>query len=291
MRVVNQSGISLFQLLQSSGNDRDMRKSFFIGKRRNMRDEYVHGSMMDISTYSRNAISGYTKLKCPDSSIDIINFDTQRIFKQRGETEYSIFVENREYLKKDLSKVDYSRCNVIKAENNRIVLDNNHYYGYQDKNGNKHVFSCVNNRLEQPYSDLISGRQNDASYQICKFWNMLSRDGTYMSLYYSQDEQRQMLNDAGIKEGFFSVRIGNNKQDYYYSNGNAGVVAVRRFEYDATYDMFAKRGSAIFNKYPIGSIFTVAGKEYALREDRTLDIPYGEDIFDVQFPKMMVDGE
>jgi hypothetical protein len=29
----------------------------------------------------------------------------------------------------------------------------------------------------------------------------------------------------------------------------------------------------------------IGGKEYILNEDRKFDIPYGEDIFDVQFPK------
>ena len=70
-----------------------------------------------------------------------------------------------------------------------------------------------------------------------------------------------MLNDAGITEGFFSVQIGDRKQDYFYSNGNAGV-AVRQFEYDATYDMLAKRGTALFNDYEVGSIFKIGGKEY-----------------------------
>jgi hypothetical protein len=51
--------------------------------------------------------------------------------------------------------------------------------------------------------------------------------------------------------------------------------------------MFAKRGTALFNKYEVGSIFKVGGKEYALNEQRKLDIPYGEDIFDIEFPKQM----
>ena len=142
--------------------------------------------------------------------------------------------------------------------------------------------------MEQPYSDLIPGRQNNDSFQICKFWILLSKDGTYLSLYYSQDQQRQMLNDAGITGGFFFVQIGDRKQDYFYSNGNAGV-AVRQFEYDATYDMLAKRGTALFNDYEVGSIFKIGGKEYALNEERKLDIPYVEDIFDIQFPKRSAD--
>ena len=34
----------------------------------------------------------------------------------------------------------------------------------------------------------------------------------------------------------------------------------------------------------LGSIFKIGGKEYALNEQRKLDIPYGEDIFDIEFP-------
>lgn len=45
---------------------------------------------------------------------------------------------------------------------------------------------------------------------------MLSKDGTYLGLYYSAAEQKQFLNDAGIKDGFFSVESGARKQDYFY---------------------------------------------------------------------------
>ena len=51
--------------------------------------------------------------------------------------------------------------------------------------------------------------------------------------------------------------------------------------------MFAKRGTAPLNNYEVGSIFKIGGKEYALNEQRKLDIPYGEDIFDIEFPKQM----
>ena len=276
--------ISGFRSYINIFNSKSKRENGIENYNRSGRDQYIHSDIPLLQIYNKRQTC---KGKCPNSLMDIINFDTEKIHKQRGETEHSIFVGDKEYLKKDLPKIDYSRCYQIKADNNKIVFANRQYYGYQDKAGSSHVFACVNNRLEQPYSDLISGRQNNTSYQISKFWNMLSRDGTYLSLYYSQDEQKQMLNDAGITRGFFSVQIGDKKQDYYYSNGNAGV-AVRQFEYDATYDMFVKRGTALFNKYEIGSIFKVGGKEYVLNEQRKLDIPYGEDIFDVEFPKMKI---
>ena len=178
-----------------------------------IRDQYIHSDISVLQTYSKHQL---TTKKCPDTVLDLINFETLDLFKQGRDKEYSIIVGNAEYLKKNLPKVDYGRCSEIKAVNNKIVFDNKRYYGYQDKSGNKHVFACLNNRLEQPYSDLVSGRQNNDSFQICKFWNLLSKDGTYLSLYYSQEQQRQMLNDAGITEGFFSVQIGDRKQDYQW---------------------------------------------------------------------------
>ena len=36
--------------------------------------------------------------------------------------------------------------------------------------------------------------------------------------------------------------------------------------------------------YGAGAVFKVNGKEYELKEDGTLDIPYGADIYVVEYP-------
>ncbi len=275
---------SLFQTQKNSRNN--LQKNTIISSRtaakKGRRDEYIRGSVSSMFTYSRNLIKNHSP-KCSDAVMDTINFHYMDICRKRGNKEHCIIVDDVEYLKKYLPKIDSRRCENITAINNKVVLNNGKYYKYCDGSGKEHIFSCVDNKLQQPYTDQEAHRQDKATYNISKFWNMLSKDGTYMGLYYPESEQRKYLNDAGIKEGFFSVQVGSRKQEYFLSNGNAGV-AVRKFEYDATYEMY-RRGSALFNEYPVGSIFTIAGKEYALKEDRTLDIPYGEDIFDVQFPK------
>ena len=174
----------------------------------------------------------------------------------------------------------------IQAKNNVISFANGSVYRYADSKGKNHILACQYDRLSQPYADLVAGRQDKETYNIAKFWNLLSHDGTYLGLYYSKDEQRSLLNSAGITEGFFTVATGERKQEYFYTNGSGiGEVAARKFEYDATYQMF-RRGSALFDKYEVGSVFKIGGKEYVLDESRKFDIPYGDDVFDIQFPQL-----
>lgn len=278
MRINKNTNLaSLFPNQTLKSKQATIKRSLSLGKR----DSYVHGSDNMSCIYSAN--SGLKRGRATSSVLDIINFNYLDIMKQKCDKQFSFIIGGKEYLKSELPAISADKCEEIKAVNNTIDFSNGRYYKYTEKDGRVHTFTCTNNHLDQPYSDLVSGRQSDASYQVAKFWNMLSRDGTYMSLYYSKEKQEQFLNDAGITNGFFTVKAGDHQQEYFYSHGNAGV-AVRKFEYDATYDMLAKRGTALFNEYEVGSIFKIGGKEYALNEQRKLDIPYGEDIFDIEFP-------
>ena len=281
MRINKNSNLmSLFPNQTLKPKQATTKYSLSLGKR----DSYVHGSDNLSCIYSANV--GLKRGRATSSVLDTINFNYLDIMKQRCDKQFSFIIGGKEYLKSELPAVSTDRCEEIKAINNTVTFSNDRYYKYTEKGGRVHTFTCTNDHVDQPYSDLVSGRQSDASFQVAKFWNMLSRDGTYMGLYYSKERQEQLLNDAGITEGFFTVKAGDHQQEYYFSNGNAGV-AVRKFEYDAMYDMFAKRGTALFNKYEVGSIFKIGGKEYALNEQRKLDIPYGEDIFDIEFPKQL----
>ncbi|MBD5545324.1 MAG: hypothetical protein HDR01_14085, partial [Lachnospiraceae bacterium] len=142
--------------------------------------------------------------------------------------------------------------------------------------------TCGKYHLTNPYSDNCRGIVDETGYRVGKFWSMLSQDGTYMGLYYSHEEERQLLNDAGITEGFFTIQLGSRKQEYYYSNGVAGV-SIAKWHYDDTYDMYM-RGGGMLSAYEAGSVFKIGGKEYVLSEDKKLDIPYGADIYDIEYP-------
>lgn len=79
------------------------------------------------------------------------------------------------------------------------------------------------------------------------------------------------------------MQVGDNRQEYFYSNGNAGT-AVPKERYDNTYRMFMEYTETVFRDYAPGDVFLVAGKEYVLSEDKKLDLPYGADVYDVKWP-------
>ncbi len=262
-------------------NEPSLKRNKISDKKTEKKDEFCHNQINIYKLYKKEIVK---KKKVKDSVLDEINFNYEKIFKVNGEKRYTIEVNGEEYLKNNLPKVPMGRCNKIKAVNNSIILNNNAYYEYTDNNGKQHIFSCKDNNLGQPYSDQIAGRVDKETYEISKFWNLMSKDGTYVGLYRSKEQIKSYLNDAGITNGFFSVQVGENRQEYFFSNGTAGI-AIKKKQYDITYNMYTKKGNPIFNWFDVGDIIVVGGKEYLLKEDRTLDIPYGEDIYDIQIPK------
>lgn len=43
-------------------------------------------------------------------------------------------------------------------------------------------------------------------------------------------------------------------------------------------------GGILLDEYEAGDIFKIGDKEYILSENHTLDIPYGEDIYNLEYP-------
>ncbi|MBE6033564.1 MAG: hypothetical protein E7222_02570 [Clostridiales bacterium] len=184
---------------------------------------------------------------------------------------------------KQIPKVDSSRCKEIKAENNVVTFQKNSYYKYTTKDGIAHCMASGENSLNTSYSDAISGNTDNISHLASWFWEILSsKESVYIGLHYSEEEQKQYLDDAGVKKGFFTVQVGDSKATHYYSNAD---VAIRpKWHYDERYKAMTTGGLLIDNQP--GDVFVVDGKEYILSENRTLDVPYGADIFDIEYPHM-----
>lgn len=246
-----------------------------------MRDMFSRGSdnVSQIGLYMASIKKAGGKVS--DRILDMINFEYRDCKTQTAD---SFTFGGVEYLKENNPSVNINRCSEIRAVNNEIVFQTGNYYKFSDASGKPHVLTCAYGRLKQPYSDVSRGIVDDTSYDVGKFWNLLATNGTYMGLYYTADMERKLLNDAGITEGFFSVQVGDNKQEYYYSNGNAGI-AVPKWRYDKAYELFMTYNEAALMDYEPGDVFKIAGKEYVLSADKKLDIPYEVDLFDMKYPK------
>ncbi|MBE6033563.1 MAG: hypothetical protein E7222_02565 [Clostridiales bacterium] len=185
------------------------------------------------------------------------------------------------FTEKQIPKVDSIRCKEIKAENNIVTFERDSYYKYTTKDGIAHCMVSGKNSLNTPWSDAISGNADNVSYMTGRFWSLLTgKASIYISLDFSQEEQRRYLDDAGIKKGFFTVNMGERSREHYYSNAD---VAIRpKWHYDERYKAMTTGGLLIDNQP--GDLFVVDGKEYILSENRTLDVPYGSDIFNLQYP-------
>jgi hypothetical protein len=224
----------------------------------------------------------FTAIKTVSASelLAAINFRQEDL----REDDTNIFINGVICAKKAIPEVDLSECAEIKAKNNVVKFEDGSYYKFTDTSGITRAITC-RVRLGQPYSELLSGKQTDISWKYSRFWNLLGWDGTYISLYYSKEEQGRILEDAGVTEGFFTVEVGNRKREYYYSEKNSnspGMIALKE-HYESRYAIFGD--SWFWEDYQVGDIVVVDGKEYTLKEDKTLDVPYGVDVFDVIYPK------
>lgn len=215
------------------------------------------------------------------SVLDRINFGK----KNFGGNETEFIVDGVVYSYDQIPSMTLDVCNEIKAENNAIVFEAGKYYKFNDEQGNSHILACTEYDISQPYSESMRDAHDKESVRRGDFWSMMASNGLYIGLYFSYDEQRQILNEAGITDGFFSVQVGDDKQEYYNTGGGTRGLFVLKSDYDDSYNMYTKNPHGILNEFDVGAVFIIDGEEYVLGEDKTLDIPYGIDIFDVKFPK------
>ena len=165
------------------------------------------------------------------------------------------------------------------AANNAISFDKYSYYKFMGKDGKEHTILSLGRTLG-------TGILGDYSYDkeavdFINFWNSLGRDnpsGIYMK--FSNEEIRSRLAESGIQDGFFTVSIGGHTVTHYLSQGKNASAVHSKQQYDDRYN--ALTSGKFFHHYEAGQKVMIGGKEYVLGEDKSVDIEYGADIFDIQ---------
>lgn len=185
---------------------------------------------------------------------------------------------------KDVEKIKTCGLKEVKAGNNVIDFGDKNYFKYVSSDGKEHALYARDGIIETPMSNGITGEEwSKDTERYAGFWRyLMARDTVYIGLTYSKNEIKNYLSDAGIEKGFFTIKMGGKEVTKYYSATKTTNCIQDQWRYDQRYDSITN--GILFRNYEPGSVFKVGGKEYVLNENHALDVPYGEDIYDMEYP-------
>lgn len=162
----------------------------------------------------------------------------------------------------------------VKAQNNVMDFGNNNFFKYVSKVGaENYLFTSELGSVSSIYSECLRGAPyNRELERYASFWRSMLEDPTYIGLSYDSGQVREYLGEAGVKTGFFTVKMGGREATQFYSATKTGGVLHSKHRYDQQYEVYVSKGHILRDCAP-GTVFKVEGKEYVLSENHTLDIP------------------
>lgn len=238
----------------------------------------------DHSPYIANTYNANLRKKkeyISDDILDIINNDISQLRKHGNLYE----CKGISFSVDQIPELDGSSFQEVKAINNTIDFGKENYFKYISEDGNEHyLYSDNKGVIGSVNSEVIRGVPHDVDIQkFSGFWNRIMGDTTFLGLNYPQQEKINYLKAAGIQPGFFTVKMGDCESTKFYSSGENSVVIYEKEHYDERYRNLTKEGN-LLRHYEPGSVFKFGGKEYVVKNDHTIDIPYGEDLFAIEAP-------
>lgn len=200
----------------------------------------------------------------------------------------------------DVPRINTDALHKAAAKENVMDFGSNCYFKYTNSAGKSYaLFSMQGGAISRPMSEyLTDNRSFDLETErYTNFWNNL-RSGHALMLPpnnnlspqfgYSQRDICDYLDEAGISKGFFAVKMGARKSEFFYSDSDQYPIYTKE-DYDFRYYTMTSSDfsydKSVFSCLEPGTEITISGKKYTLKEDLTLDIAYGTDIFDIQIPK------
>lgn len=224
----------------------------------------------------------------PDRLVDKIN---------RGESWYGVkenvyVLDGVHFSKESIPPLKRDLLEEVKAENNVISFGEHDYFKYVAKDG-KEYGMCTGisggTGFGAVETEILRGSVYDEqAWRYISFWNgMMSVTGLNVpGDEYSREEAAAYLDEAGIKPGFFTINMKDGEsKTFYYTNAKYSRMIESKKDYDHDFEVLTQKGHLLTNYEP-GSIFKISEKEYVLSENHTLDIPYGEDIYAMEYPKI-----
>ena len=196
-----------------------------------------------------------------------------------------------------IPKLNVEALDILTAKDNFIDFGSASYFRYTNSSGKSMaMFSIPDGAICRPWSEKFYSDGNDYDKEAVRylhFWNNLASGGAMMSspkhfgqVGYYNSEICDYLDDAGISKGFFSVKVGSRTSEFFYSASEHDPVYTKQ-QYDDQYRAMTSPdfsyNKSMFRYLEPGTEITIAGEKFALKEDLTLDIPYGIDIYDIHY--------
>lgn len=224
--------------------------------------------------------------------LDALNFhetELEYINYHRLEAREEYFVmRGVQFTRAQIAEIPLERCETFMAKDNVLAFENGKYYQFRGSDSNIHKMACSANQLLMPYSEKLKHGVDEQSNDLGRLFQMMSRPGTMIREFYSREDIAKALENVGITEGFFTVKVGDKSCEYFYSNSEHLFMESKE-KYDNNYTGITKYGTMTMQNYcDPGDTIIVDGQEFTLREDHTLDIPYGIDLYTIIYPEKAV---
>lgn len=200
-----------------------------------------------------------------------------------------IYVEYNGYrfLKSQIPDIDTSKLETVTAKNNVIDFGKNKYFKYVTSDGKECNLISRAHSIGTLSSEAVKYDSiNKEAGRYADFWDyMISEDPVYIELSFSREEIKGYLSEAGIEPGFITIKIGDEVATQYYSQSKIQGLIHSKERYDVDYNKLTSPPGYLKDFEP-GETVKVGGVEYIINEKRCIDIPYGADVFDIEYPKV-----
>lgn len=248
-------------------------------KQKQVRDLFVKSTSYDAGIYTSTA--GQRKKIISSSILTAMNNDISKLKKHDDIFEW----EGVFFTAEQIPTITGKYLHQIKAKDNTIDFGKNKYFKYISDDGQEHLLYTDNKGIGSIVSEIMRGEPHDPVLErYAGFWNyMMAKDPVYLQLTYSDKEIRNYMEAAGIKTGFFTVKMGDREATQFYSAAKNTNPIQAKWRYDSRYYGITT-GGILLDNYEVGDIFKIGDKGYVLSENHTLDIPYGEDIYNMEYP-------
>lgn len=223
-----------------------------------------------------------TTAQISDEMYDAVNFGSKDLTLLGIDKSENFIYEykGKIFSTQQLEPIPLIRCKEIKAVNNVLKFEENTYYKYMHEDGQFDVLcSLTGGLIRTPYSESSAIRTNYTRAETsAQLWDCM---GSHKE---NINDERRRLDSVGIKHGFFTVEKSGKKFERFYSKGKY-VCQVPKSQYDAKFQGLTQ-GFMLRGDHNPGDVLKIDGKEYPINENYGVDIPYGADIYNIEYPRV-----